>query len=42
MRLDQRVNGWPSLREPHARHYVKFLVGEDTTTPYDLTDMNPS
>ncbi|MEU8319502.1 serine hydrolase domain-containing protein [Nonomuraea sp. NPDC048881] len=30
------------LREPHARHYVKFLVGEDTTTPYDLTDMNPS
>ncbi|MDR8411306.1 beta-lactamase family protein [Nonomuraea sp. 3-1Str] len=30
------------LRKPHARHYVKFLVGEDTTTPYDLTDMNPS
>ncbi|GGP07038.1 beta-lactamase family protein [Nonomuraea glycinis] len=30
------------LRKPHARHYVKFPVGEDTTTPYDLTDMNPS
>ncbi|MEV2272517.1 serine hydrolase domain-containing protein [Nonomuraea africana] len=32
----------PKLRKPHARHYVKFLVGEDTTTPYDLTDMNAS
>ncbi|GAA0943286.1 serine hydrolase domain-containing protein [Nonomuraea longicatena] len=30
------------LPEPHAQHYVKFLVGEDTTTPYDLTDMNPT
>ncbi|MFI6739898.1 serine hydrolase domain-containing protein [Nonomuraea sp. NPDC050451] len=30
------------LRRPHAQHYVKFLVGEDTTTPYDLTDMNAS
>ncbi|MEV0618752.1 serine hydrolase domain-containing protein [Nonomuraea sp. NPDC050404] len=30
------------LRRPHAQHYVKFPVGEDTTTPYDLTAMNPS
>ncbi|MFI9561682.1 serine hydrolase domain-containing protein [Nonomuraea endophytica] len=32
----------PKLRKPHAQHYVKFFIGEDTKTPYDLTDMNSS